>query len=111
MVGKSPFARWLEQSYLEWMRDQGQYRKQKEFAAWLEIPQATLNRYINATRTPVDPDHIQKIANKLGMKAYDLLGLLRPDEDIEYIISHWDDLTKSEKSEIRILVARYSEKD
>ena len=85
------FRQWIEMKYLEWQRNSGGRKTVLQFAEHLGVSQSTVSTWFNETRTP-QGDNVRKIADKLGLEVYDVLGLERPDPILFYIQKHWDEL-------------------
>lgn len=85
------FRQWIEMKYLEYQRNSGGRKTVLQFAEHLGVSQQTLSNWMNETRTP-QGDNVRKIADKLGLEVYDVLGLERPDPILFYIQKHWDEL-------------------
>ena len=71
------FGEWLNRKYLEWQLQEGHKRSVKAFGVYLGIPQSTLSEYMNNKYQPKG-EYLSLIVAKLGMEAYDVLGLPRP---------------------------------
>lgn len=85
------FRQWIENKYLQWQSNQGGRRTVMQFAEYLQLSQQTVSNWLNGTRQPTG-ENIRKIAEKLGLEVYDVLGLQRPNPVLHYITKHWDDL-------------------
>ena len=94
--GKGPVGEWIWSKYLERLREG--YISQADFARQLDLDPAVLNHYINGRRQPTG-DSVEKLA-KLGLEIYGLLGLRRPDSQLDRLIEAYDSATLEEKSEI-----------
>jgi len=93
------FSAWLEQKYISWLSEAGHLRTLKDFAGWLGIGNAVLSHYLRGSRKP-SADQLEKIADKLGMEAYDLLDQPRPDPVLVKIKTRWDKLNEEQKRKI-----------
>ena len=87
------FRQYLENEYLKWQQQEGRRRTVNEFAEYLGVGQSTLSMWWNDERKP-QGDNIRKLADKLGLEVYDVLGLKRPDAMLHYINKVWDTLPK-----------------
>jgi transcriptional regulator with XRE-family HTH domain len=79
------FKQYLEKKYLEWQNREGGRKTITEFADFLGISQPTISNYMTGARKP-DTEKAMKIANKLGIEVYDVLGIPRPD--LEYYFTN-----------------------
>lgn len=70
-------AKYMEDEFVKYRMKHGFMKSQSDFAAWIGISQANINRYINGVQMPSTPKII-KIAEKLGPEIYDVLDLQRP---------------------------------
>lgn len=94
----------LTEAYSDWIRE-GNPRTLGEFAKHLGISQSSLGHYMNQRQLPGDKA-IDKIAAKLGSKIYDIMGKARPDPDLQYVITSWDNLTAQKQNEIRVTIEK-----
>lgn len=90
------FRQWLEMKYLEYQRNSGGRKTVLQFAEHLGVSQQTLSTWMNETRRP-QGENVRKIAEKLGLEVYDVLGLQRPDPILFYIQKHWDELPEEDQ--------------
>ena len=97
---KSSLSEWLQKKYIDWMAEQGEIKTQHEFADFLGIDKVSLNRYFNGKIKTPDAETITKISEKLGPEIYDVLGLVRPDPQLQELTSIWHKLDQSVKEEI-----------
>lgn len=104
------FRQFLEGKYLEWQQREGGRKTVFEFAEYLGVSQSTVSTWWNETRMP-QGDNIRKLAAKLGLEVYDVLGLPRPDEDLFYLQSVWDELTPEIRRAIKLEVKGYAERN
>lgn len=91
-------SKYFKKKMWEWQAGDGT-KTQLEFAEYLGVEEGTLNKWINGERRP-NIENVELLAKKLDMKLYDLLGLLRPDPDLEEIVEYWDDLDKAAKKDL-----------
>jgi hypothetical protein len=73
---------WLTQKFEQWERDQGGRQSYYAFARYLEVSQSGLGQWMVGAGVPAGDD-LLNIAKKLGPDVYDLLGLPRPNADVE----------------------------
>lgn len=70
------FHDWIKFKYLEWSDNK---KSENQFARYLGISQATVNAWFNRTRgQPTSKAIINKLADKLGVEVYEVLGLSVP---------------------------------
>jgi transcriptional regulator with XRE-family HTH domain len=84
MRDKGSVGEWLEQKYVSWMKDQGAFKKQHEFAAYLGIEPTLLSHYMNGRKKPAG-ENIELIAEKLGPEIYNLVEKANPNPIIRAI--------------------------
>lgn len=77
---KAPFVLWLDRKFLAWQLERGERLLLKDFADWLGISNHLLSHYMNGRNVPTG-ENVRKLADKLGLEVYDLLGLARPPDD------------------------------
>ena len=93
-------ARWLEMKYIAWLGQEKEIKTQREFAEYLGVDPVRLNHYLNGRRKLSDPDTIDTFAQKLGPEIYDVLGLARPDPQLQQLTSRWHLLDQNTKDRI-----------
>lgn len=71
------FRQFLEENFLQWQMTTGGRKTVYEFAEYIGVGQSTISTWWNETRIP-QGDNIRKLAEKLGLEVYDVLGLSRP---------------------------------
>ena len=100
MSQSQTFAKWLELQYIDWMQKKGEISSQRDFANYLGIDPMSLSNYLNAKRKSPDQETVEKLADKLGPEVYDVLGLARPDPQLQELTSMWHKLDQETKDEI-----------
>jgi transcriptional regulator with XRE-family HTH domain len=73
---------WLNQKFIEWEKSQGRKQSYYAFARYLEVSQSGLGQWMNGSGTPSGED-LLNIANKLGQEIFDVLGLPRPNAEVQ----------------------------
>ncbi len=73
---------WLNQKFLEWEKTQGRKQSYYAFARYLEVSQSGLGQWMTGASAP-GGDDLLAIANKLGPEVYDVLGLPRPNAEVQ----------------------------
>lgn len=100
------FRQYLEGKFLEWQQQQGGRRTVSEFAEHIGVTQAAISSWWNNNRIP-QSDSIRKLADKLGLEVYDVLGLERPDADLYFIQQNWEYLDTETRHAIRLQAEKY----
>jgi len=103
------FPQFLEKKFLEWQSAQGGRRTVAEFAKYLGVKQSSVSMWWTGTNIP-NYQSVSKLAEKLGMEVYDVLGLERPNEDLFYINRNFKALNAKAQKAIREQVQKYLEK-
>lgn len=103
------FRQWLEFKFLEWQRNQGGRQTVLQFAKYLGVSQQTVSNWWNDEEVKPQGDNIIKLADKLGLEVYDVLGMPRPDPALYYIQKHWDDLPPELQSQLLAKAKGYAE--
>lgn len=86
-IKQTEFSTWLESKFIDWMVQTGKRRKTlTAFAEWVGVSPSMMTRYMHGTMCPTG-ENVKKIAEKLGVEIYDLLGLARPDEEAQALVS------------------------
>jgi transcriptional regulator with XRE-family HTH domain len=103
---------YLNQKFFEWQLAQSQKNGGKrktmgDFSKYIGIKQTTMSMWNSGQRPSTD--NLRKLANKLGIEIYDVLGLPRPDEDLAYISQHWDQISEEFRRKFRKEVEKHLE--
>jgi transcriptional regulator with XRE-family HTH domain len=75
---------WLNQKFLEWEKAQGRKQSYYAFARYLEVSQSGLGQWMTGGGSPSGGD-LLNIASKLGPEIYDVLGLPRPNAEVQQL--------------------------
>lgn len=75
---------WLAQKFNAWEKTQGGRQSYYAFARYLEVSQSGLGAWMNGDSVPGGEDLIA-IAEKLGPEVYDILGLPRPNIELQQL--------------------------
>ncbi len=75
---------WLNQKFIEWEHSQGRKQSYYSFARYLEVSQSGLGQWMTGSSVP-GGDDLLNIATKLGPEIYDILGLPRPNSEIQRV--------------------------
>lgn len=105
-IEQMTFSQFLELKFLEWQRQQGGRKTVKEFAEYLGVSQSTVSTWWNNNRKP-EGENLIKLAVKLGLEVYDVLGKPRPDEHLYQILSGWDEYTPEQRRALSEQGAEY----
>lgn len=108
-IEQMTFSQFLERKYLEWQQREGGRKTVKEFAAYIGVSQSTISMWWNEDRKP-EGDNLRKLAEKLGIEVYDILGIPRPDSDLLYLQSIWQDLDPEKRRILREQGEKYAAK-
>jgi transcriptional regulator with XRE-family HTH domain len=73
---------WLNQKFNEWEKAQGGRQSYYAFARYLEVSQSGLGQWMAGSAAPAGDD-VLNLANKLGPEVYDVLGLPRPNVELQ----------------------------
>ncbi len=98
-------ADWLKLKFAERQAAQGQPMTRRAFADYLGLDPTYLHKFMQGKNHPGRANVI-KIAARLGPEIYDLLGLERPEPDLEYVLAQWEALSASARRAITDLIAR-----
>lgn len=75
---------WLNQKFMDWEKAQGHKQSYYAFARYLEVSQSGLGQWMVGTGVP-SGDDLLSIASKLGPEVYDVLGLPRPNTEVQRV--------------------------
>lgn len=70
-------AEWLNLKFLSWEQSEGRRKTLGEFAEYLGVSRISLSDWINGKYAP-KAQNIGKLAERLGLEIYDLVGIPRP---------------------------------
>lgn len=73
---------WLNQKFSEWEKTQGGRQSYYAFARYLEVSQSGLSQWMMGSAVP-GGDDLLSLAKKLGPEVYDILGLPRPNVEVQ----------------------------
>ncbi len=73
---------WLNQKFTEWEKAQGHKQSYYAFARYLEVSQSGLAQWMVGGSVP-SGDDLLSIAKKLGPEIYEILGLPRPNAEVQ----------------------------
>lgn len=104
------FAKWLETQYLEWQQRAKGRKTVTEFAAWLDIGNATVSQWINGQARP-RPEFAFRLAQRLGLEVYKQLNLPAPDPLLFEVQCNWDKFTDEDKALIGRLLEEQQNRD
>ena len=96
------FSQFLEKKFLEWQSLVGERKTVREFASYIGVSQATISTWWNTDRVP-EGENVLKLATKLGVEVFDVLGLPRPDTDLLFIQTVWGELDEKTRQKLRDL--------
>jgi transcriptional regulator with XRE-family HTH domain len=108
----SRFTDLLERAFLEFRIRQTRQRLSvslNSFASFLDFSPPIVNQWLNGTRLPSQGNVeriIPKLVELLDLEVYDVLGLPRPDQDLQRISQVWPLI----KKEYRQVLAEQAEK-
>ena len=101
-------ANLLTDNFLKWQKDQGQVRKLKDFADYLDIHEVTLNQLINGRKKATSKMLIH-LAQKTGdIRFYDIENLPHPDPDLQTLNRLWPFLTEDSRHTILKQAEKYA---
>ncbi|HEX9018254.1 MAG TPA: hypothetical protein VF806_03665 [Anaerolineaceae bacterium] len=78
------FKDWLNQKFAEWEKNQGRRQSYYAFARFLEVSQSGLGQWMAGAAVPGGDDLIV-LAGKIGPEVYDVLGLPRPNAELQRV--------------------------
>lgn len=82
--GMATIKDWLAQKFTAWEKTQGSRQSYYAFARHLGVSQSGLGAWMNGDSVP-GGDELITIADKLGPEVYDVLGLPRPNAEVQRI--------------------------
>ena len=90
---------WLTRKFREWESKTGRRQSLSAFARYLGVKQPSLSHWINHDNPP-SYENIEKLAEKLGPEIYDIMGMPRPDPNIEKLVELYSAASPEQKKEI-----------
>ena len=103
-------SEWIRKKYIDWLASVGEIRTQREFAEYIGIDKVSMSRYLNNKIKTPDTETVEKFAAKLGPEVYDVLGLARPDPQLQALTAVWHELDDEIKQTILDLALGKEEK-
>ena len=70
-------AEWLNLKFLSWEQSEGRRKTLGQFAEYLGVSRISLSDWMNGKYAP-KAQNIGKLAERLGLEIYDLVGIPRP---------------------------------
>jgi len=78
LVMDKKLSTWLNKKLQEWEWKKGRRQSVSEFARYLDVKQPSLTRWMAGDNPPTG-GNLKKLADKLGVEIYEVLGLPRPE--------------------------------
>lgn len=75
---------WLNLKFNDWEKTQGRSQSYYAFARYLQVSQSGLSQWMTGGSIPAGED-LLNLASKLGPEIYDVLGLPRPNAEVQRI--------------------------
>jgi transcriptional regulator with XRE-family HTH domain len=75
---------WLNQKFAEWEKSQGSRQSYYAFARFLDVSQSGLGQWMTGASMPGGND-LLTIAEKLGPEIYEIMGLPRPNAEVQRV--------------------------
>ena len=100
MKPRGEFTNWLEKQYLDWQIEQGGRKSITDFSAHLGFALTTVDQWMNGRRKKISPDNAFRLAQRLGLEVYDVLGLPCPDPLLFRLRVKWDILNERDREAI-----------
>jgi len=82
------FAMWLEINFLEWQAKTKKRATLQEFADHIGYSRPLISMWMAGKRLPTE-DGAKRLADLFGPDIYDILGMPRPDPDLERLNKIW----------------------
>lgn len=101
------FADWLKAKFIEWEQSQDRRQSYSAFARYLGVRQSSLSQWMNGGYPP-GLENVTKIADKLGPEVYDVLGLVRPDDDLVIVRAVFSQADDGEKDELNRIIMEWA---
>ena len=93
------FADFLLRQMQQWETSQGKRTSIQGFARHLEVSQPLLSIWLKGNTKPSD-EKIQLLASKIGNEVYDVLGIPRPDPDLQRLNQIWEHIPEAVRRSI-----------
>jgi len=100
------FSDFLLLKLQQFEREQGHRISLDKFADYLEVSRPLVSYWLSGKFEP-SIENIRNIAEKLGLEAYDVLDLPRPDPFVTYASSAASKLKESQKRKIEEQIQKY----
>ena len=97
----SLFVDVLTQDFLDWQAEQGERKKVKDYAEYLDMHRVTISRLMSGSLEPTE-SMLFSLAQKTGNpRYYDFANAPRPDPDLEFIKRAWKRLPEDARKALR----------
>ncbi len=111
MTKETKVALWLENKFREWRAQQSSRKAGiTQFAEYLGVSRNTINNWMLKGQRP-EGENVQRIAEKLGVEIYDILGLHRPDPKLQEVIRNWSEAPETDKEIADFILLRSKGKE
>jgi len=94
--------------YIEWQKSLEARKTITEFSDYIGFPQSTVSFWMNGDRVPKKAEDKVKLASVIGFEIYDALEEQRPDEDLHYLQTHWNQYSPEKRRRIREQAESYA---
>ena len=94
---------WLMDKFVKWERERKQRQSYSAFARYLGVKQSSLSQWL-AGNYPPSKENVEKIAAKLGPEIYDIMGMQRPDPELEHLREQFEAVDPKDRQEVLKLI-------
>lgn len=101
------FKDWLNEKFLQWERSQPRRQSYSAFARFLGVSQPSVSQWLFGSNTP-SLENVGKIADKLGPEIYDVLGLIRPNDELDFVRDVFVSASPSQREELNEIIEEWA---
>ena len=101
------FPEYILQKLQEFERAQGRRVSLDAFAEYIGVSRPLISYWINGKTKP-SLENVKILAARFGPEVYDVLGMQRPDENLEAISRLWQNLSPPQRQALREQAERYA---
>ena len=107
---KEAFASWLEINFLEWQTKIKRRASLQDFADHIGYSRPLISMWLSAQRLPSE-EGIERLSELFGPEIYDILGLPRPDPDLQRLNKIWNNIPEKVRQSLLEQGERYATED
>lgn len=101
---------WLELNFVEWQAETKRRASLQDFADHIGYSRPLISMWMAGQRLPSD-EGIAKLGELFGPEIYDILGLNRPDPDLQRLTKIWKHIPENIRQSLLEQGEKYTQED